>query len=329
MRPGFTFRPLTRADLPLLHEWLNRPHVAEWWQGDSSFEHVERTHGADLDSDVIWQFFACLGGVPVGYVQRYRVMGADPDWWQDETDPGARGVDQFLANAEQLGRGLGSQMVRQFVAELFADAQVSSVQTDPAPSNARAIRAYEKAGFQRERELETPDGPALLMRITRQEWLRDAAKREAYQAVRERLSSLLADEDDLIAAQATIACELHQSFDTFDWTGFYRTREPELLVIGPYQGTHGCLRIPFSRGVCGAAARTRQTQRVPDVSKFEGHIACSGSTQSEIVVPIVTAAGKVLGVLDVDSNTLDAFSELDRAELEAICADLALRFPNG
>ena len=156
-----------------------------------------------------------------------------------------------------------------------------------------------------------------------------ATKRDAYRAVRERLSALLEGEDDFVAAQATVVCELHHAFDYFDWTGFYRTLAPELLVIGPYQGTHGCLRIPFSRGVCGAAARTKQTQLVPDVTLFEGHIACSGSTRSEIVVPIISAAGRVLGVLDVDSNELAAFSELDQRELEAICADLGRRFPSG
>ena len=144
-----------------------------------------------------------------------------------------------------------------------------------------------------------------------------------------RLSELLEGEDDFVAAQATVASELHHVFDYFDWTGFYRTRGTELLVIGPYQGTHGCLRIPFSRGVCGAAARTRQTQRVPDVSQFDGHIACSGSTRSEIVVPLLGADNRVLGVLDVDSNRLNAFSELDQLELEAVCADLAQRFPTG
>jgi L-methionine (R)-S-oxide reductase len=158
--------------------------------------------------------------------------------------------------------------------------------------------------------------------------MNDAEKSETYAAIRERLQALLAGEDDFIAAQATVVCELHHAFAHFDWTGFYHTRAPELLVIGPYQGTHGCLRIPFSRGVCGAAARTRTTQLVPDVSRFEGHIACSSSTQSEIVVPLVTAAG-VLGVLDVDSNTLGAFSLTDRRELEAICADLVQRFPRG
>ena len=157
----------------------------------------------------------------------------------------------------------------------------------------------------------------------------EPTKRQAYRNVRERLTALLDGEDDFVAAQATVASELHHSFDYFDWTGFYRTLGPELLVIGPYQGTHGCLRIPFSRGVCGAAARTRQTQRVPDVTQFEGHIACSGSTRSEIVVPLLGAGGAVLGVLDVDSNALDAFSELDQAELEALCADLARRFGGG
>jgi len=157
----------------------------------------------------------------------------------------------------------------------------------------------------------------------------EAQKAETYRAVRARLRELLADEDDFITAQATVVCELHHAFDYFDWTGFYRARGPDLLLIGPYQGTHGCLRIPFSRGVCGAAARTRQTQRVPDVTRFEGHIACSSRTQSEIVVPLVAPSGRVLGVLDVDSDAPDAFSELDQHELEAICAELARRFADG
>jgi GAF domain-containing protein len=157
----------------------------------------------------------------------------------------------------------------------------------------------------------------------------ERAKLETYRALRERISALLDGEDDFIAAQASVACELHHAFHYFDWTGFYRVRGSDLLIIGPYQGTHGCLRIPFSRGVCGAAARTRRTQRVPDVSRFDGHIACSSSTQSEIVVPLVTPTGALLGVLDVDSNQLDAFSLVDQAELEAVCVDLARRYPSG
>jgi len=170
MNSAFDFRPLTGADLPLIHEWINRPHVAEWWDDQRDLDSVLRTFGADLENPVIRMFLVCLEQEPIGYIQAYRVMGADPEWWKDETDPGARGIDQFLANAEQLGRGLGSRMVRQFVSRLFADAEVTVVQTDPSPRNGRAIRAYEKAGFRRINEIITPDGPALLMRVRRAEF---------------------------------------------------------------------------------------------------------------------------------------------------------------
>jgi GAF domain-containing protein len=157
----------------------------------------------------------------------------------------------------------------------------------------------------------------------------ETERRDRYAGVRARLEHLLADEDDWIAALATIVCELHMAFDNFDWTGFYRVTRPELLVIGPYQGGHGCLRIPFARGVCGAAARTQRTQRVDDVSLFPDHIACSSTTLSEIVVPVIAPSGHVLAVLDVDSDRPAAFGEIDQAELERICADLAVRFPDG
>ncbi len=154
-------------------------------------------------------------------------------------------------------------------------------------------------------------------------------RRERYAEIRGRLDHLLAEEDDWIAALATIVCELHTAFDAFDWTGFYRVTHPKLLVIGPYQGGHGCLRIPFDRGVCGAAARTRRTQRVDDVALFPGHIACSSTTRSEIVVPVISPSGPVLAVLDIDSDRPAAFSEFDQVELERICGDLATRFPEG
>jgi L-methionine (R)-S-oxide reductase len=152
---------------------------------------------------------------------------------------------------------------------------------------------------------------------------------DRYAAVRARIDALLGDETDWIAALATVVCELHHEFEHFDWTGFYRVVSPELLVIGPYQGTHGCLRIPFSRGVCGAAARTRTTQRVDQVALRADHIACSSTTQSEIVVPLLAPSGKVLAVLDVDSNQEAAFTEIDQRELEALCGDLVKRFPTG
>ncbi|SFL11598.1 GAF domain-containing protein [Loktanella salsilacus] len=134
------------------------------------------------------------------------------------------------------------------------------------------------------------------------------------------IASLTEGEDDTVALMATLACEVHQSDDRFDWTGFYRVTAPELLKIGPYQGGHGCLVIPFSRGVCGAAARTGQVQLVPDVDAFPGHIACASSTRSEIVLPVVNSAGKLLGVFDIDSNLPDAFTGADADALTAILA---------
>jgi len=148
-------------------------------------------------------------------------------------------------------------------------------------------------------------------------------KRRTYAVLDTMLRAMLEDEPDWIAAMATVACELHHAFGYYDWTGFYRAVSPTLLVVGPYQGTHGCLRIPFDRGVCGAAATTRATQRVPDVHAFPGHIACSSSTQSETVVPLVTPDDRVLAVLDVDSNDPDAFDAVDQAGLERICAWLS------
>jgi len=145
-------------------------------------------------------------------------------------------------------------------------------------------------------------------------------KQQVYDETIERIEALIAGETDAIAVMATVACELHQSFAAFDWTGFYRVVGPGLLKVGPYQGGHGCLAIPFERGVCGAAARSRQTQVVPDVRDFAGHIACSATTRAEIVVPVLDPAGELVAVLDIDSNQPGAFDEIDRVNLEAICA---------
>lgn len=149
------------------------------------------------------------------------------------------------------------------------------------------------------------------------------SKQQLYDGVSQRVKNLIAGETDLIAVMATVACELHHAFDYFDWTGFYRVVEPGLLKIGPYQGTHGCLTISFERGVCGAAARLRQTQVVPDVREFPGYISCSSSCRSEIVVPVITPAGTVVAVLDVDSDRLAAFDEIDRIGLEKVCSMVA------
>lgn len=128
-------------------------------------------------------------------------------------------------------------------------------------------------------------------------------------------------ETDTVALMATVACEVHHSDERFDWTGFYRVTEPGILKIGPYQGGHGCLVIPFDRGVCGAAARTRTVQLVPDVESFPGHIACSSSTRSELVLPVFDGAGALIGVFDIDSDQPDAFTQADADALAAILAE--------
>ncbi|MHA3915218.1 GAF domain-containing protein [Halovulum sp. GXIMD14793] len=136
-----------------------------------------------------------------------------------------------------------------------------------------------------------------------------------------RIRALCEGDVDIIARMATVACELFHADDRFDWVGFYRVTGKEMLSIGPYQGGHGCLSIPFSRGVCGAAARTGTTQLVADVDAFPGHIACASSTRSEIVVPVFGQAG-LIGVLDIDSDQPDAFTAEDAAFLERLMADI-------
>lgn len=143
-----------------------------------------------------------------------------------------------------------------------------------------------------------------------------------YAGLRAAILSLTHGETDAVALMATVVCELHHAHPFADWTGFYRVAGPELLKIGPYQGGHGCLVIPFSRGVCGAAARTGAVQNVPDVDAFPGHIACASSTRSELVLPVWNGAGVLLGVLDLDSDTPAAFTAADEAALVPLLAEV-------
>lgn len=139
-----------------------------------------------------------------------------------------------------------------------------------------------------------------------------------YETLGKTIAALTEGENDAVALMATLACEIHHADERFDWTGFYRVTEPGVLKIGPYQGGHGCLVIPFERGVCGAAARSGAVQLVPDVEAFPGHIACASSTRSELVLPVFDASGAVIAVLDIDSDQPDAFTQADADALEAI-----------
>lgn len=160
-----TLRLMTEDDLPLLHDWLNRPHIVEWWGGErpTLAEVRSRYRPKTLADAAVTAYIAMLGSRPIGYAQSYVAMGSGEGWWEDETDPGVRGIDQSLADANDLGKGLGTQLVRALVAHLFRDPAVTKIQVDPAPHNLRAIRCYEKAGFRQVQRIFTPDGPAIYM----------------------------------------------------------------------------------------------------------------------------------------------------------------------
>ena len=147
--------------------------------------------------------------------------------------------------------------------------------------------------------------------------VRQEPKPRAYDQVRAAFDQVIGDTDDLVTAMATVSALLHHGFG-FLWTGFYRVVAPDLLRVGPYQGTLGCLEIAFGKGVCGTAAAERRTVIVPDVEQFPGHIACDARARSEIVVPVFGAAGELLAVLDIDSDRANTFDAEDQAGLERL-----------
>ena len=143
-----------------------------------------------------------------------------------------------------------------------------------------------------------------------------------------RIHALCKGEEDFIAIMATVSAELFHAVDGYDWVGFYRVVAPDLLKIGPYQGGHGCLVIPFGRGVCGVAARQQAIQLVEDVDCFEGHIACSSSTKSELVIPCFDQSGHLLGVLDIDSEQPNFFKWQDADHLDQMLRQLFKNAPS-
>lgn len=147
--------------------------------------------------------------------------------------------------------------------------------------------------------------------------LRREPKDRAYGLLHAHTASLLHDVNDPVAEMATVASLVHHAMD-FLWTGFYRVVSPTLLRVGPYQGTVGCLDIPFGKGVCGTAAAERRTIIVPDVRRFPGHITCDARSRSEIVVPVFDASGTLIAVFDVDASTVARFDEEDRQGLERL-----------
>jgi len=162
-----SFREMREDDIAPFHEWLQRPHVAEWWGHDHETPSLGKTRAKYLprvlERNAVCPYIALLDGHSIGWAQSYVARGVGGGWWEEETDPGVRGIDQFLCDAHSLGQGLGTRMVTAFVTLLFSDPAVTRIQTDPDPENARAIRCYEKSGFHAVKRIITPDGQALLM----------------------------------------------------------------------------------------------------------------------------------------------------------------------
>ncbi len=159
------FRPIAESDLPMIMDWLSRPHIREWWGEAPSHEEVREEFLPIIAGNPDHQgFIAYKDGRPLGYIQWYVATAFHNEgWWLDEQDPGVRGIDQYLADPDNLGKGQGTEMIRNFIAHIFEDPSVSRVQTDPSPENARAIRCYEKAGFVASHEADTPGGRSLIM----------------------------------------------------------------------------------------------------------------------------------------------------------------------
>jgi RimJ/RimL family protein N-acetyltransferase len=162
------FTPLAEDLLPLLHTWMARTHWVRWWGPQPTLAEVQAHYRPTIDgSDRTRCFIAEEDGVAIGFTQVYVPMGEGGGWWEDETDPGARGIDQSLADEARLGQGLGRRLVHAFASRVFEDPAVTLIQTDPSPDNQRAIRCYRAVGFQDVGVVSTPDGPALLMRLSR------------------------------------------------------------------------------------------------------------------------------------------------------------------
>ena len=147
-------------------------------------------------------------------------------------------------------------------------------------------------------------------------------KELVYKDIINRIDSLIKGENDVISKMSTISCEIYHSFDHFSWVGFYRLVDESTLKVGPYQGTHGCLTIDINKGVCGNCVREKKPQIENDVNSIPYHIACSGDTKSEIVIPVFNKVKNIIAVLDIDSTAVNSFDSIDEKYLIIICSNI-------
>lgn len=170
---SIAFRPLTEADLPLMADWLSRPHLQKWWRkGDVTPEGLRDKYLPRIkhEDDAI-PFIVLVDENPTGYIQYYRIHPEDQDWWPDHPGDGVWGIDQFIGDEENLNKGMGSGFIAAFVQQLFENPEIKEIRVDPRPDNLRAIGCYKKIGFKKIQTFSNPDGPALLMVLPRSDFL--------------------------------------------------------------------------------------------------------------------------------------------------------------
>ena len=261
-----------------------------------------------------------IGAVQVFASEGERIIGCLRIY---QKEPGVLQIGRVAVIESQRGRGIGMRMMRQavsYVRDKLTDEKIY------LEAQTYAIGFYEKLGFKVISDEFLDEGiphkgmELLIERVSGIQCTDDAAKAKSdkYSLVYKQVEALVEGEDDCIANMSNIAALLHCTFG-FWWTGFYIVKGDE-LVLGPFQGPIACSRIPFGRGVCGAAWKRKESIIVPDVEQFPGHIACSSLSRSEIVVPVLSG-GNVIALIDIDSKELNTFDGIDREHLERI-ADL-------
>jgi len=165
----FTFKPLEKNDIDLLYQWFKQPHVAQWWPAESvlDYESVKQKYCSKIGSDSQSAFIVYLNDRPIGYIQSYNATKVGGGWWPDEPE-GTYGIDQFIGEPDCINKGLGTEMIKAFVSMLFENPKITHIIIDVDQNNLRALRCYEKVGFKHIRIMNTPDGPALIMELTRE-----------------------------------------------------------------------------------------------------------------------------------------------------------------
>jgi RimJ/RimL family protein N-acetyltransferase/adenylate kinase family enzyme len=213
----FEFRELSPSDFELLHSWLNKDHVYPYYDGKITLENVKAKYQKNIDSDAVFPFIVYMEMKPIGFIQIYHAPQVGDGWWESEPE-GTWGTDQFIGELKYMGKGIGSKFVQQFTDELLAKPHIKKIITDPAPNNPRAIRAYQKAGFRKLGEIDTPDGKAILMEKRRHKFDRIV------------IVGTSSSGKTTLAKNLSSTLEIpHKELDSFYWESNWTEADPEIF----------------------------------------------------------------------------------------------------